>query len=276
VRAEALMGLIGELTAPSDGSLPVTASEPWEFVGDFALPIDRDISRFAYTRAGKIPNELRKMFQVLRPGRSKRGVMFALGAVLGGAIGVLLTYSGQMLFGAPGGRLGASLLPEPTPASAPEAALLAEAAPNSVETQQPKATTQALPPPPASLADSFGAAPAPPPSPPPEQMGSSALTTTGPGPQLAFTVTARGLEASVRAEMARRGLNDAQWKDVYGQVISVNMEALCAPERWEAAEAVGKKPLDVIDASTVLSWPTQMDFGKPSALRECPVFRIPT
>ena len=276
VRAEALMGLIGELTAPSDGSLPVTAPEPWEFVGDFALPIDRDISRFAYTRAGKIPNELRKMFQVLRPGRSKRGVMFALGAVLGGAIGIVLTYSGQMLFGAPSGRLGASLLPDTTPASAPEATLLADAAPNSVETQQQLATTQAAPSPPASAASSFGAAPAPSTPTAPAQTGSSALTTTGPGPQLTFTVTARGLEASVRAEMSRRGLDDAQWKVVYGEVISVNMDTLCAPERGEASGAVGKKPLDVIDASTLLSWPTQTDFEKPSGLRECPVFRIPT
>jgi hypothetical protein len=45
------------------------------------LPIDRDISRFACTRAGKIPNALQKMFQVLRPGRSKRG----------GLVGVVLT-----------------------------------------------------------------------------------------------------------------------------------------------------------------------------------------
>jgi hypothetical protein len=92
VRAEALVGLIGALTSPTDGSSPVTASERWEFIGDVALPIDRDISHFACTRAGKIPNALQKMFQVLRPGRSKRG----------GLVGVVLTCGGQMLFGQPG------------------------------------------------------------------------------------------------------------------------------------------------------------------------------
>jgi TIR domain len=276
VRAEALMGLIGELTAPSDGSLPVTAPEPWEFVGDFALPIDRDISRFAYTRAGKIPNELRKMFQVLRPGRSKRGVMFALGAVLGGAVGVVLTYSGQMLFGAPSGRFSASLPPDAAPASAPESTELADSALEDSGTQQPEATTQRAIAPTGSPAGPVGQTPAPAPSGAAERAGSSAQTTTGPDQQLTFAVTARGLEASVRTEMARRGLDDSRWKDIYGEVISVNLDTLCGPERWEASERLGKKPLDVIDSATLLTWPTQTDFEKSSRLRECPVFKIPT
>ncbi len=96
------MGQIGALTSPTDGAPPASASEPWEFIGDVALPIDRDISRFADTRAGKIANELQKMFQVLGPGRSKRGAMFAVGTIPGGLVGVVLTYGGQMLLGQPG------------------------------------------------------------------------------------------------------------------------------------------------------------------------------
>jgi len=60
------------------------------------------MSRFAYTRAGKIPNELRKIFRVLRSAQSKSGAMFAFGAVLGGLVGVALTCAEQMLFGQQG------------------------------------------------------------------------------------------------------------------------------------------------------------------------------
>jgi hypothetical protein len=109
VSAEALVGLIGALTSPTDGSSPVTASERWEFIGGIALPIDRDVSRFGYTRTGRIPNELQKMFQAPRPGRSKRG----------GLVGVVLTCGGQMLFGRPGDVAGA----------APPQAILRSAAP---------------------------------------------------------------------------------------------------------------------------------------------------
>ena len=77
-------------------------------------------------------------------------------------------------------------------------------------------------------------------------------------------------------EMGRRGLDAGGWKEVYGEVISVNLNTLCSPEKWAAAEAVGKKPLDLIDASTQLTWPTETDFSTPSRLQECPVYRIPT
>jgi hypothetical protein len=276
VRAEALMGLIGELTAPTDGSPPVTASEPWEFIGDFALPIDRDISRFAYTRAGKIPNELRKMFQVLRPGRSKRGAMFAVGTMLGGLVGVVMTYGGQMLFGQPGDLAQADPpKPDNSIASTPDFVRPPPTAQAPAPSLNPPvlASPQAAPPrgilrgaaPPLQIPSAPNIAVAPP----------SALPSP-PAPRPALAVSVRGLEASVLVEMGRRGLDAGGWKEVYGEVISVNINTLCSPEKWAAAEAAGKKPLDLIDASTQLTWPTETDFATPSRLRECPVYRIPT
>lgn len=271
VRAEALMGLLGELTAPSDGSPPVTAQEPWEFLGDFALPVDRDISRFAYTKAGKIPNELRKIFQVLRPGRSKRRAIFTLGALLGGVFGVALTYGGQILFGQPHA-------PDTAPPVPPSDA--------------PTPGTPGAPSPPQRLAPPLSAptpAPAQPAPETPVQEPSQPFTTaTAPRPvapgatpdaSLApptFSISARGLEASVKAELAERDLNQANWKEVYGQVISLNINTLCSPEKWKAAETLGKKPLDLISGETQLSWPTETDFTRPVRLLECPIYRIPT
>ena len=252
VRAEALMGLIGELTEPSDGSPPVTAQEPWEFVGDFALPIDRDISRFAYTRAGKVPNELRKMFQVLRPGRSKRRAMFAFGAILGGVIGAALTYGGHMLFGQP--------IAKPTPPPT-----------EPTDTPAPPVATQPSRP---ALAPPVLAPPAPPPhiaAPPVTAQAAPEISA----PHATFVVSGRGLEATVKAEMARRSLDEGTWREVYGEVISLNVNSLCSPARWKAADAIGKKPLDIIHADTPLNWPTEVDFVKPVRLQECPVYKIP-
>jgi len=279
VRAEALMGLIGELTAPTDGSPAVTASEPWEFIGDFALPIDRDISRFAYTRAGKIPNELRKMFQVLRPGRSKRGAMFAFGTMLGGLVGVVLTYGGQMLFGQPGSLAEADPpQPDNSVASAPDLVRPPATTPAPAPSMSPPVLARPQADPPQAIlrgaAQPLQTPPAPdaaaaPPSPSPAPSPAAPARP-------AFAVSARGLEASVLLEMGRRDLDAGGWKEVYGEVISVNINTLCSPEKWAAAEAVGKKPLDLIDASTQLTWPTETDFATPSRLRECPVYRIPT
>jgi hypothetical protein len=273
VRAEALMGLIGELTAPSDGSPVVTAHDPWEFVGDFALPIDRDISRFAYTRAGKVPNELRKMFQVLRPGRSKRRAMFAFGALLGGIVGAALTYGGHMLFGAPGAK-PAPPPPEPTDAPSP---------PTTAPALPPVLAPPALPPPvvtPPAPGPSVSIQSAPPAPPPPVSQPSSTLLapdlaqTPPPG---TFVVSGRGLEATVRAELGRRNLDEDTWREVYGEVISLNINTLCSPDRWKAAESIGRKPLDLIHAETQLTWPTDIDFVKAPRYQECPVvYRVPT
>lgn len=253
VRAEALMGLIGELTAPSDGSAPVIAQEPWEFIGDFALPIDRDISRFAYTRAGKIPNELRKLFQVLRPGRSKRRAIFTLGALLGGAVGVALTYGGSVLFGQPGPKTATGPAPEPTDASSPQFAT-----PSPQPSHDPPVVVQSAPEPMVA-----------PPAAPAEIVQAPASST--------FVVNVRGLEATVQAELARRQMNDVSWREVYSQVISLNINALCSPGRWKVADEVGRKPLDVIRAETQLSWPTETDFETAPRLQECPiVYAAPT
>ncbi|MEQ1783007.1 MAG: TIR domain-containing protein [Hyphomonadaceae bacterium] len=264
VRVEALMGLIGELTAPSDGAPPVVTQEPWEFIGDMALPIDRDISRAAYMKAGKIPNELRKMFQVLRPGRSKRRAIFALGAVLGGVAGVALTYGGQMLFGQPGLKV-ATPKPESTTERAPAVTALAKPPPLAPMDAPPPVTPQSTPP----LSVPLAVAPH---SVPP------AVTVIPPrSPASAtFVISARGLEASVKAEMERRHLDQASWQAMYSQVISLNVNALCSPSRRKAADAMDRKPLDVIGADTQLTWPTDTDFQTPSRLQECPVYRIPT
>lgn len=277
VRAEVLMGLVGELTAPTDGSPPVTTQEPWEFVGDFALPIDRDISRFAYTRAGKVPNELRKMFQVLRPGRSKRRAMFAFGALLGGVGGVILTFGGQVLFGQSFTRINMPApLPGRSPAAAPEIAGLPATTQLSAPVMAPAATATVAPQAVASQPSAAGAAP-------PQPANSKQPETTAMSPpsnsadvQPSLAVGARGLEASVQAEIARRNLDPDAWKDIYAQVISLNINTLCSPARWEAAGAVGKKPLDLIPADTLLTWPTETDFTRPSSLQECPDYRIPT
>lgn len=263
VRVEALFGLIGELTAPSDGAPPVTAQEPWEFIGDMALPIDRDISRVAYMRAGKIPNELRKMFQVLRPGRSKRRAIFALGAVLGGIIGVALTYGGQMLFGQPGTRL-ATPSPQPTAAPAPPAVAVP---PVPIVSPPPLAQTQAATSQPGlDLPDASQPGP------------SVSLRSVAPASSASatFAISAHGLEASVKAEMERRSLDKTKWQETYAQVIALNVNALCSADRWKAAETFGKKPLDLIGADAQLTWPTETDFQKPSRLQECPIYRIPT
>lgn len=275
VRAEALLGLVGELTAPTDGSPPVTAQEPWEFVGDFALPIDRDISRFAYTRAGKIPNELRKMFQVLRPGRSKRRAMFAFGAVLGSVGGVILTFGGQLLFGQSVTRINT---PPPLPGRSPAAAPELAASPVTTPVPAP-ALAPSAPVSPQALASQPSAAVSTPSQPPSTAQPETAATRS---PSISidaqpdFAVGARGLEASVQAEIARRNLEHGAWKDIYAQVISLNINTLCSPARWEAAEAVGKKPLDLIPADTQLTWPTETNFTQPSSLQQCPDYRMPT
>ena len=204
------------------------------------------------------------MFQVLRPGRSKRRRLFALGAVVGGVVGVVLTYGGQMLFGQPGARIAAPPpSPDATPATAPEAARPPAAAPDpSPSLTPPLPATPQTPPSP-----SAPAAPAPAASPPTESTLAQAPAS--------FAISGRGLEASVRAEIARRNLDESTWKEVYGEVISLNINMLCSPERWLAAEAVGRKPLDLINADTRLAWPTETDFVKPARLQECPVYRIP-
>ena len=263
VRVEALMGLIGELTAPSDGAPAVVAQEPWEFIGDMALPIDRDISRVAYMKAGKIPNELRKMFQVLLPGRSKRRAIFALGAVLGGVAGVALTYGGQMLFGQPGMRVAT---PAPQPATSPALPVIAPA-PGTSSLAAPSQPDSSLPS--LSLPGASQQGPA-------VSIQSAPLAPTAALAPATFVISARGLEASVRAEMEQRSLDKKTWQETYAQVISLNVNSLCSAGRWSAAETVGKKPLDLIAADTQLTWPTETDFQKPSRLQECPVYRIPT
>ena len=75
--------------------------------------------------------------------------------------------------------------------------------------------------------------------------------------------------------MARRSLDEGTWREVYGEVISLNVNSLCSPARWKAADAIGKKPLDIIHADTPLNWPTEIDFVKPVRLQECPVYKIP-
>ena len=89
-------------------------------------------------------------------------------------------------------------------------------------------------------------------------------------------MSARGLEAAVKAEVARRNLDADTWQQVYGEVISLNMNTLCSPERWQAAESIGRKPLDLINAGTQLTWPTQANLVKPARYQACPVYRIPT
>lgn len=272
-RAEALMGLVGELTAPSDGSPPVTTQEPWEFVGDMALPIDRDISRFAYTRAGKIPNELRKMFQVLRPGKSKRRAIFAVGAVVGGVVGVALAYGGQLLFGHSNVQLAQLPPPKDNPPEPPQAGA------TPVPTLEPPVVVQSVPAPTTPPASERPIQLAPPQSlssPPAPQSQVAAPQVAAAPVQAAFAISARGLEASVKAEMARRNQDASGWKDVYGQVISLNMNTLCSPERWQAAESAGKKPLDLVRADAQLTWPTDTNMVKQPRLLECPVYRIPT
>lgn len=80
----------------------------------------------------------------------------------------------------------------------------------------------------------------------------------------------------MKAELVRRNQDVNGWKDVYGQVIALNMNALCSPERWKAAESAGKKPLDLIGADAQLTWPTETYLVKQPPLRECPTYRIPT
>jgi hypothetical protein len=60
----------------------------------------------------------------------------------------------------------------------------------------------------------------------------------------------------VHLEMGRRGLDAGGWKEIHGEVISININALCSTGKCRAAEAGGNKPLDLIDASMQLTWPT--------------------
>jgi len=67
-----------------------------------------------------------------------------------------------------------------------------------------------------------------------------ALAVTA-GAATCFAVSARGLEAGVHLEMGRRGLDAGGWKEIHGEVISININALCSPGKHTAAEAAGKK-----------------------------------
>ncbi|MFT3725538.1 MAG: toll/interleukin-1 receptor domain-containing protein [Hyphomonadaceae bacterium] len=273
IRAEALMGLVGELTAPSDGSPPVATQEPWEFVGDMALPIDRDISRFAYNRAGKIPNDLRKMFQVLRPGRSKRRSFFAVGALFGSVIGAALAYGGYMLFGQPFTRVVTPATPPRDAVPSPSKQL--PAPPQLTQAPRPPASSIISPASPSSpISPPVVAQSAPVKTAPAETSLPAAGLATSPSSSL-FVVSARGLEASVQAELMRRNQDKDDWRKVYSQVISLNQQALCGADRWKAADMLGKKPLDVIRADVPLTWPTATDLVKTPRLLECPAIGVP-
>jgi hypothetical protein len=216
------------------------------------------------------------MFQVLRPGRSKRGAMFAVGTMLGGLVGVVMTYGGQMLFGQPGDLAQADPpKPDNSIASTPDFVR----PPPTAQAPAPSLNTPVLASPQAAPPQGILRGAAPPlqiPSAPNIAVAPPSALPSPPAPRPALAVSVRGLEASVLVEMGRRGLDAGGWKEVYGEVISVNINTLCSPEKWAAAEAAGKKPLDLIDASTQLTWPTETDFATPSRLRECPVYRIPT
>lgn len=242
------MGQIGALTSPTDGAPPASASEPWEFIGDVALPIDRDISRFADTRAGKIANELQKMFQVLGPGRSKRGAMFAVGTIPGGLVGVVLTYGGQMLLGQPGDVAEAE---PPQPDNSPQISrvLLPQRQHTLFQSTRPSRQPTRL--------RRFYAAQRRPCSFP--RHRTSQLHRHRPC-----------------CHRRCRGMDAGGWKEIHVEVISISINALCSPGKFTAAEAAGKKPLDLIDAPMQLTWPTETDFITPSRLRECPVYPIPT
>jgi hypothetical protein len=231
VRAEALMGLVGELMSPSDRSAPVDAKEPWEFVGDISLPMDGDISRFAYTKAGNVPNDVRKIFQVLKPRATGRTAAVVLGAVGGGIAGLVIGYYlGQAQRGDAGPD---SQRPPPSP-------------------QAPHVPPRPAPPPPPPVV-----------SPPP-------LVASQPPPPEVLTVSAKGLEASVKNELERLGQPEESWPEVYSQVISLNLNTLCTPAKWNRALAAGKKPLDIITMEDRILWPTQTDLKTARPLLECP------
>jgi hypothetical protein len=278
VRAEALMGLVGELMSPSDRSEPISAKEHWEFVGDLALPIDKDISRFAYTKAGNVPEELRGIFDRLKPRAAEpapqpkgRVAGLLLGAVSGGVAGLAIGYYLGLV---PRQTNVADIPPSPAVPESPSQAEPARSQPQQSKPSQavspqaasPRATPPQTAPPktearpsPRPPATSSSPTPAPPPPPPPS-----------PQPPPTLTVSARGLEVSVRDQVERLGLPEESWTDVYSQVISLNLDTLCTPAKWQAAEAAGKKPLDIITLEDQIVWPTDVNLSTKRSLLECP------
>lgn len=75
---------------------------------------------------------------------------------------------------------------------------------------------------------------------------------------------------SVKDQVERLGLPEESWPDVYSQVISLNLNTLCTPAKWQAAAAAGKKPLDIITAEERIIWPTEANLKTVRPLLECP------
>ncbi len=244
VRAAVVLGLIGELS-PAEARCPDGANrnpEPWRRLGDLALPFDRKVSRFAYARAGDIPNDVRETFQVMQQRSAGRATVgwagLGVGAVIGTSLGVILA-SGL------GGPPPAVRL---TPAAG--GARVAPAAPNP--------STAA----PARLAPATSPAPAPP---------AIVARPLAPSPaSLRFSVAAKGLEYSVK-EKLRATPNEFSWQEVYAATIAVNLEALCSAQRRVRAER-GSDPLNAIGSAEIFAWPSLDEVRAHRAdPRACPV-----
>ena len=245
VRAAVVLGLIGELS-PSEARGEESANrnpEPWRWLGDLALPFDRKVSRFAYARAGDIPNDVRETFQVMRQRSAGRATVgwtrLGVGAVIGTGLGVMLA---SVLGGPP---------PTARQAAASGGARIAPAAPNPATAEPGRM----------ALATSPAAAP----------LAIAATPLLAPAPaSVRFSVAAKGLEYSVKEKLGASP-NEFSWQEVYAATIAVNLAALCSAERRVRAGR-GSDPLNAIGSAEIFAWPSLDEVRAHRAdPRACPV-----
>ena len=237
VRSATVLGLIGELSsADAQGGDGANRNlEPWRWLGDLALPFDRQISRFAYARAGDIPNDVRETFEIMhqksagRAARAWTGLGFGL--AIGTGLGVVLA---TVLGSPPSGRLAAARASAPLAPTAQK--LTPPAAPRPAPTTSPGTVAA-----PAILNNQ------------PTAPNAAQLNATS--PTLAnFSVDAKGLEYTVKAKL-RANRYEFSWQEVYAATIAVNRKVLCSPER-RAQAGLGADPLNAIGDAEIFEWPT--------------------
>lgn len=260
VRAAVLIGLVGELmqAARTTGGANMSANpEPWRWLGDLALPLDREISRFAYGKSGDIPNDVRETFQVLRQKTSGRTratwIGIGLGLLAGTGIGVVLAaIMGNGATTPAPQRLGGPDPAAPQPLALPAPVLSPDAAPTVTASSQPTPTQPHVQVQAQLQAPVAAPPPVPAPVAAPEAVAKPAVVEA-PAPLL-FRVGVRGLEDSVRREADKRAYSFS-WEEVYATVIAINRDSLCSLER-RALAGEGGDPLNMIGGAEEFRWPS--------------------
>lgn len=179
--------------------------------------------------------------------------MFTASTILGRLAGVVMTSGGQMLLGQPGDVAEAEPpQPDNSIASTPDSTRPPPTAPAQAPSMNPPVLASPQADPPQAILRGAASALQLPLVP---NITFAAPSSFPSPPELRpfLAVSARGREPGVLVEMGCRDLNAAGRKEVYGEVISVNINMPCSPGKWRAAEAAGKKLPHLIDTSMPLT-----------------------